>query len=562
MTHSSETKETIRNDEASTHWEVGLLKGRRRVVPCLLILCVSAACTSDAPPPRQADSPPSESLTPSPETTELSGTLQLKVFADGQILQVTRGHNTVVADWPSRTAPYRPPIETKHGFIGLSRGRSQLDLWLVDGTSSRRLAKDVGQSFAVSAGATTVAYSLPNYSGGRYRTRLMSADLPNGRTLHTKELDSYAQPIGFIDERVLVGVGDAVAHVALWDPATGQLDPLSDYGRAGTTDPTSRQALLYQGDGPCWDIGNWANRFSRVRSQRCDLSAPMFAPDATWIGGIEGTEFGPDNRFRVYEAFDAERYFRSSPIPGAYQFAWTTLYEALVVGNEKGLHTVYRCRTDDVGKKDCIPKWTTTTRGRYSVWVIPNAPLSMAIRKDHGKGFAMWPEHRGIDAKEGCASAPDWRANAQETAEEFGREVLGWSGGRAVVDQYGLHGVHARLHRGDGRHVQVWLSPVAEDCWAVTGVARPSDRRPEGVSASVRRRRVQVGVLSLGAASAEVIIGFNGREVRASGADTGANVRLEFRPRGSGFFLVLLRDADGQVFGAAGALLYPGLVAG
>jgi hypothetical protein len=103
---------------------------------------------------------------------------------------------------------------------------------------------------------------------------------------------------------------------------------------------------------------------------------------------------------------------------------------------------------------------------------------------------------------------------------------------------------------------------VGKDCWSITGVDRRSDKGPEGVSASVRGRRIQVGVQSLGAAGVEMILGFNGREIRRAGEASSATFRLDFKPRGSGYFLVLLRDDDGRVFSAAGALLHPGLVAG
>jgi hypothetical protein len=74
---------------------------------------------------------------------------------------------------------------------------------------------------------------------------------------------------------------------------------------------------------------------------------------------------------------------------------------------------------------------------------------------------------------------------------------------------------------------------------------------------------VSVGVLPLGATSSDLIVGFNGSEVLKKGIDdAAATFRLDFKPTGSGFFLVLLREDDGRVFSAAGALLRPGLVAG
>lgn len=534
-----------------------------RCIAALLSLALAAlagACTQDRP----SSAPPTTSPMPTPSQTQnvqKTSTIGLHLFAGGKIIKVVGGNKTVVARWPSRTAPYTPPIETQHGFIGLSQGSRRLDLWLVNASSRERLATKVAQSFAVSAGAGAVAYGLPVYRAGSYHTRLVAATLPEGRVVHSAEVDNYAQPIGFVGERVLIGVGDAVAHVALWDPATGQMDTFNRYGRAGATDPTSRKALLYQGDGGCWEVGNWADRFSPVRGANCNLSAPAFSPQATWIAGIEGAPYGANNRLRVIEAFDAQGYFRSAPLPGAFQVAWVDQYTALVMAKQDEGHTLHRCQTDR-RKNDCVPLWSDQINGRYSSWLIPRAPRTLTTRRDRGLGLAMWPEYRGVDARRACKTPPSWRTDPHTTAEEFGRNILGWSSPRATIDQYGHEGTHVILNRGDGPLVQVWLQRVGSDCWSVTGVSRRRDNKPEGVSASVRGREVQVGVLSLGAESAEVILGFNGREIRTTDQGAGATLRLDFKPRGSGFFLVLLRDETGEVFSAAGALLYPGLVAG
>lgn len=529
----------------------------------LLVVAMSAGACSGTDSDPIVTSPsvsPSEPSSPAPDSPMRQVTLGLHLFAHGEIVEVIGGEERVVARWPSRIAPYQPPVETRHGFVGLARGRNRLDLWLVSERRAR-IARDVAQGFAVSAGATKVAYGLPRYESGGYHTRLIVATLPEGRSLESVAIKNYAQPIGFIGDRVLIFVGDALARASLWDPATGEMRPLQRY-RAGATDATSRRALLFQGDGGCWDIGSWGDAFHRVRGRRCSLSRPAFSPQARWVAGIQGPEFGPRNRLDVFDVYKSGHTFRSLPIPGAFQPAWEDEYTALVLARDGGGgYGAYRCQVDR-RKKRCAAVWSGDSGGRYSTWLVPRSTRPIEVARDEHRGFAMWPEHRGVDARRSCAAPEAWRADPHATAEEFGRRVLGWPDARAEIDRYEHFGVHVLLRRTDGPLIQMSLAPVVADCWSVTGVARAPDRREEGVSVSVRGRRVRVGVLSLGAVSADVIVGFNGREIRRVGDVSGATVRLDFKPRGSGYFLVLLKDSEGRVFSAAGALLYPGLVAG
>ena len=191
MFEASGVKETMRTD------------GRRIGALLATLACLIAACTSDSPDP--ARDQPSQALaspspSPSPTLTNREATLERAIFVDGQIIRVKKERETVIAKWPSRGAPYVPPIETNYGFVGLSQERRRLDLWLVDEKHQKRLAKDVGQSFAVSAGSRTVAYSHPVYlkcakatargpcaGGGSYTTELVTAALPSGSILHTRE---------------------------------------------------------------------------------------------------------------------------------------------------------------------------------------------------------------------------------------------------------------------------------------------------------------------------------------------------------------------------------------
>jgi hypothetical protein len=265
----------------------------------------------------------------------------------------------------------------------------------------------------------------------------------------------------------------------------------------------------------------------------------------------------------MYDAFEGEPYFRSLPILGAFQPAWEDDHRALVLARDgDSEYATYRCRVDRT-KRRCGEVWSGDAGGRYSTWLVPRSTRPIEIARDEGRGFAMWPEHRGADALRSCTAPEPSRSDPHTVAEEFGRRVLGWPDARAGIDRYEHYGVHVLLRRADGPFIQLWLKLVAADCWSVTGVSRAPDQREDGVSAEVRGHRVRVGVLPSGSDSADVIVGFNGREIRkriTGGA--GATFRLDFRPKGSGYFVVLLRDERGRVFSAAGALLYPGLVAG
>jgi hypothetical protein len=138
---------------------------RRRLAATLAIAgSLIAACTRDGaepapvPPATLGTTSSSPSMTP-----DLGEALGRPLFVDGRIMRVGASAKTVVADWPTRVAPYLPPVETDQGFIGLSQEPRRLDLWRVDGGQRYRLARDVGQSFAISAGGRTIAYSHPVY---------------------------------------------------------------------------------------------------------------------------------------------------------------------------------------------------------------------------------------------------------------------------------------------------------------------------------------------------------------------------------------------------------------
>ena len=491
-------------------------------------------------------------------------TLGLRLFSNGEILDINYGRENVVARWPSPIAPSAPPVETRHGFVGLAGGETKADLWLVAANGNTCLGRDVTQGFAVSAGGRSIAYGLPNWRQSGYRTRLLIAGLPDGRVLDSVEIDDYAVPIGFLGQRVLISIRGSLGEIAVWDPVTGELQSIGGHRDGGATDPTSHRALIYSGGGDdYWDLGSWGDSYDVQSGGNEMMWHPAFSPEGRWVAGIRGAELDRRARLDVYSTVDVHPTFLSDPLPGAFQPAWEDDYTTLVLANDASEnHIVYRCRVDG-GTDPCSQIWSTNDGRRYSTWLVPSAAEPLAEKVDYDNGFALWPEHRGIDVARSVAGTPAWRSDPHETAKEFGRQVLGWTDVRAEIEQYEHFGVRAVVRRADGLSVEVWLHLVAPDCWSITGVGPDPDRRTDGLSVSVRGQDIHVRAPALGADSADVIVGFNGREIsRRVIGGSGADMQLPFVPRGSGYCIILLRDFDGRVFSAAGALLYPGLVAG
>ena len=532
-----------------------------RVVALLVVATLATACARiDTGFVGTRSTPPDGSSPPVPASVA-AATLGLHLFVNGKIIEVTDGDPRVIARWPSRSAPYLPPIETPHGFIGLARDRERVDLWLVRHGRNTCLGSDVARGFAVSAGARRVVYGRATYRSGGYETQLHVATLPGGRTIGSVAVDGYAVPVGFVGNRVVLTIGDGLGGASVWDPTTEEVELLNGYRGAGATDPTSRRALIYAGAvDRAWVVGSWGDDFAHSHGGDLVLSRPAFSPQGRWLAGIRGPEYGSQGRLDVYNALDARPYFLSRSIPGAFQPAWEDESTALVLARHgERAYIAYRCRPGDGIRRPCADVWSGESGGRDSAWLIPTSASPLGVARDDGRGFAMWPEHRGLDARRSCAAPPEWRKNPHTTAEEFGRRVLGWVGARAEVDHYEHFGVQVTLRRADGLPLEIWLHPVSAGCWSVTGAARS----PDGVSASVRGRRVQVSIPSLGAISTDVIVGFNGREIRERVISaSGASVRLSFKPSGSGYCIVLHRDFAGRVFSATGALLYPHPVAG
>lgn len=192
---------------------------------------------------------------------------------------------------------------------------------------------------------------------------------------------------------------------------------------------------------------------------------------------------------------------------------------------------------------------------------------------------AIWPEDTYQDAREACEAAMAEDADEEEGDEnvvsirsdpesvilEFGYEVLGWIEGETFhpgVDIPSERTVYG-LRRGDTGEtsprepeVLVDATEVQPGCWSVRGVSRMPDKRPTGVSVSVRGRDVKVGVDPLGATSLAIRVVYAGRDVSETGpvGEEGlGEFRLPFDPDTPGYALILFLDPEGAVFSAASA---------
>lgn len=196
------------------------------------------------------------------------------------------------------------------------------------------------------------------------------------------------------------------------------------------------------------------------------------------------------------------------------------------------------------------------------------APPRRAPEPGRLDAFAVWPEETPAEAATAArrlAGGEDpWRADPVETALAFAREVLGWRTPTAGAPQEqpgGLTLVEVAREPG-GPSVSVRLLRLLEGrWWSVYNVWGTPEHDP---AVAVRGARVTVRFAMEDAASALVVAEF-GELRRTAVVRNGGRVRLDLGvpPAEPGFFLVLLRDAEGRVFDAVSSPLAPaGAVAG
>jgi hypothetical protein len=173
---------------------------------------------------------------------------------------------------------------------------------------------------------------------------------------------------------------------------------------------------------------------------------------------------------------------------------------------------------------------------------------------DERKGFAVWPEDT-LQAAEAslprlASGADPWRADPGETALRFARRVLGWTAavaGTPIERGEGLLAVD--VGSGSGRaDVEILMARLVDPWWWVCAVHGSLGHDPV---VSVTGSLVRVGVEAAGAARTDVVVGYDGREVRGSIPGSGeVSLRLGSRPATTGHLLVLTRDASGRLIGA------------
>lgn len=353
----------------------------------LLVLAVLlfAACTAPAEVGRNTPrSPVGATPSASPSRVGNDTTLGLRLFVDGRIIMVTDGREATVAQWPSATAPYEPPVEARHGFVGLTYAPRGQALWYVTAGGVRRLGSPVSQGFGVSALGRYVAFGETDLTSRRGSTRLVLLGGHGFERVQAETVlhDVHAAAGDFVGDDVFVGWGDGGAvSLGLWDPASGTVTNLPAYTGAGPADPVSRRVVLYQGDGGCWGITTWPRKVwpSRDRDADCAMRSKAFSPSGLWLAGVFGAgdggyAGGPRNRVLIKDATDATTVFESPPIPGAIQVAWEDESRLLVLAREEGGGAlVYRC---DLDQRRCESVWALGGgTGWYSAWLVPIAPL-------------------------------------------------------------------------------------------------------------------------------------------------------------------------------------------
>jgi hypothetical protein len=186
---------------------------------------------------------------------------------------------------------------------------------------------------------------------------------------------------------------------------------------------------------------------------------------------------------------------------------------------------------------------------------------------------AIWPEDNIDDARAACeleANEPDsWRRNALTTSFQFANRVLEWRQPRVIQLELGHGGQKVEIRRSErddgeeaeGPAVLVYLTEVAADCWSVFSVSRLPHQEPkDDGSMTVRGRDVSMSFDLDGASSAIFEVGYGGQKTTYEwrGGEQDVEFQLDFDPKGTGHFLVLMKSSDGEIFSAFGSALPEG----
>jgi hypothetical protein len=174
----------------------------------------------------------------------------------------------------------------------------------------------------------------------------------------------------------------------------------------------------------------------------------------------------------------------------------------------------------------------------------------------------VWPEGKisGICAgTEGFAQDGPWRREAETTALQFGRTVLGWPEARVATSGSGTGSrMLFEVRQSEAQRAQVVVNELMEGSWSVIGVSAIPSRGGARLVATGTQVIADVTPPE-GASSAELkTIGYQGSQ--ASASTTGGRVALGVpaSPNGGrepGWLLILSKDAGGRVLTAEGVQL-------
>ena len=184
------------------------------------------------------------------------------------------------------------------------------------------------------------------------------------------------------------------------------------------------------------------------------------------------------------------------------------------------------------------------------------APSPRQAGKAFDDGYALWPQ----DTIQAAVDAPMevWRDDPNAVAAEFASEVLGWKHARIKTLRFGLRTANVQASEpGSHEALDITLRAAPADMWSVLNVMPHGEYLP---TVAVHGARASISVeLDGDAVSADITVGYDGKDHTVTTHQDGTvHVGLGKKPRTSGHFLILSRDAHGDVVSATGSTLPAG----
>jgi hypothetical protein len=193
----------------------------------------------------------------------------------------------------------------------------------------------------------------------------------------------------------------------------------------------------------------------------------------------------------------------------------------------------------------------------------PSSPLAVETSApSDDDAFALWPEDTRSAAEAKAGDPEFWRSDRQQTALHFAAEVLGWDDA-AIADYRGPiecgEGGCVRAIRPNSDAVLITMGRPVEEVWSVLGVGQTGPGG-EALGLDIEASQVRAVFPLAGAASATVEVGY-GADVATHDYTEDAVTQtwdLGFTSSTAGHFLILFKDADGNVIRAQGSPLARG----